>query len=120
MTAHRDSYPALSDSDNYDRMKAVEGGFRNHRFPYIKTSDVASREVRDALRTGDVVDLVTKMKDLDVTHMGIVVKGDDGEPYLLHASSTHGRVEVTDKPLSDFMKRNRQWIGVRVFRLTTN
>ncbi|MDE6540638.1 MAG: DUF1460 domain-containing protein [Muribaculaceae bacterium] len=117
MTTHRDSYPALSDSANYARMKAVEGGFRNHRFPYIKTSDVASREVRDALRTGDVVALVTKMKDLDVTHMGIVVKDESGMPRLLHASSSHGKVEVTSVSLADFLRRNPSLAGIRVFRL---
>ena len=87
MTAHRDKYPALKDSANYSRMRDVEMGYRNHRFPYIKSGDLRTREVRDALRSGDVVGLVSKLKDLDVTHMGIIIKGDDGVPHLLHASS---------------------------------
>lgn len=120
MSAHRDSYPALADSANYARIRSVENGYRQHRFPYIKTADLALKATKSAFHNGDVVALVSNLKDLDVTHMGIVVKGEDGEPYLLHASSSHGRVEVTEKPLSDFMKRNRQWIGVRVFRLTAN
>ena len=65
---------------------------------------------------GDVLALVSTLRDLDVTHMGIVVI-EGGVPYLLHASSSHGKVEVSEIPLSDFMKRNRQWAGIRVFRL---
>ncbi len=50
--------------------------------------------------------------------MGIVVKETpEAEPYLLHASSKDKKVELSKQQLSDFMRRNRQWIGVRVFRL---
>lgn len=118
MSAHRGRYPALADSANYARIRGVENGYRQHRFPYIKSSDLAFKGTKAAFRNGDVVALVSNLKDLDVTHMGIVVKDSSGEPYLLHASSSHGRVEVSERPLDDFMKKNRQWLGLRVFRLT--
>lgn len=117
MSTHRSAYAALADSANFARIKSVESGYRNHRFPYIKTQDLRAQEVQAALHTGDVVGLVTKMKNLDVTHMGIIVKDDKGVPYLLHASSSHGRVEKTAVPLADFMKRNTSLLGIRVFRL---
>lgn len=69
-----------------------------------------------ALRNGDIVALVTKLKNLDVTHMGIIIM-QEGVPYLLHASSSHGKVELTSVPLADFMKKNLSLIGIRVFRL---
>lgn len=118
MSAHRDRYPALADSANYARIRRVEAGYRQHRFPYIKTVDLGNKAVKAAFHDGDVVALVSNLKDLDVTHMGIVVRESaDAEPYLLHASSSHGKVEISAQPLADFMKRNRQWLGVRVFRL---
>ena len=118
MSSKRDSYPALADSANYARIRSIENGYRMHRFPYIKTIDLASKAIKAAFRNGDVVALVTIVKNLDVTHMGIIVKdAPDAEPYLLHASSTHGKVEVTALPLAEFMKKNRRWLGVRVFRL---
>ena len=62
---------------------------------------------------------MSNLKNLDVTHMGIVVKDTPtSEPYLLHASYSDGKVEVTTRPLAEFMKKNRQWLGVRVFRLS--
>jgi len=117
MSRHRASYPALADSVEYARIKDVESGYRNHRFPYIKTADLRHDDVQASLRNGDAVALVTKMKDLDVTHMGIVVIGEDGVPYLLHASSSHKCVEQSAVPLADFMKRNNSLLGIRVFRL---
>ena len=118
MTANRDKYPALADSANFARIKAVENGYRQHRFPYIKSADLNNKDVKKHLRQGDVVALVSSLKNLDVSHMGIIVKDSAGEPHLLHASSSAGKVEISALPLADFMKRNRQWIGLRVIRLT--
>lgn len=116
MSRNRDKYPALADSASYERIKAVENGFRNHRFAYVKTADLSSREVKRSLREGDILAFVSSLKDLDVTHLGIVMMV-DGEPRVLHASSSEGRVVVSERTLADFVKRNRGWIGVRVYRL---
>jgi len=119
MTDNRKLYPALSDQSNYDRIKAIESGYRNHKFPYIKTIDLGSKATKAAFRNGDVVALVSTLKNLDVTHMGIVVKeSPEADPYLLHASSSNGVVEISSRPLAEFLKKNRQWLGVRVFRLS--
>lgn len=118
MSANRDRYPALADSATYARIRGVEEGYRNHRFPYVKSADLGSKATKAALHDGDVVALVSTLRNLDVTHMGIVVKeSPDAEPYLLHASSSHGKVEISQQPLADFMRRNRQWAGIRIFRL---
>lgn len=117
MTSHRDSYPALKDSLQYARVRDVENGYRNHRFPYLKSNDVAGKDVLAGIYEGDILAFVSSMKDLDVTHMGIAVKGDDGALHVLHASSTEGKVTVSTQPLPEFLRRNRQWIGIRIFRL---
>lgn len=118
MSANRSRYPALADSAVYEKIRSIENGYRNHRFPYIKTIDLASKDTKAAFHNGDVVALVSTLKNLDVTHMGIVVKDSPtAEPYLLHASMSDGKVEVSSRPLAEFMKKNRQWLGLRVFRL---
>lgn len=118
MTSNRDKYPALADSANYARVRDIENGYRQHRFTYIKSADLGLKAVKRAFHDGDVVALVSNLKNLDVTHMGIVVKeSPDAEPYLLHASMSGKKVMLSSEPLDQFMKRNRQWIGLRVFRL---
>ncbi|MCH5219420.1 MAG: DUF1460 domain-containing protein [Muribaculaceae bacterium] len=116
MTSNRDNYTALSDSTEYERICEIENGFRNHRYPYIKTIDLGDKATKKAFKTGDLVALTSNLKNLDVYHMGIVVLIDD-EPYLMHASSSVGKVTVTSVPLAEFMKRNKHLTGLRVFRL---
>lgn len=116
MSNHRDSYPALKDSVEFEKIRQVENGFRNHRFPYVKTGDLGRKDTQAALREGDILAFVSNLKDLDVTHMGLLVR-EGNEWHVIHASSTNGRVEVSKGSLADFVRRNRGWIGVRIFRL---
>lgn len=116
MTSNRDRYTALADSAQYERIRSIEDGYRNHRFPYIKTVDLSNKATKAAFQSGDIVALTSNLKNLDVTHLGIIVLK-DGEPYLMHASSSNGKVTVTTVPLSTFMERNRSLTGLRVFRL---
>lgn len=117
MSSHRDAYPSLADSVEFQRIKTVESGYRNHRFPYIKTVDLSFKPFVAQLREGDILAFVSSLKDLDVTHMGMIVMGDDGQPHVLHASQRHGKVEISQSPLQKFVKANGNWIGVRVLRL---
>ncbi|MCC8114072.1 MAG: DUF1460 domain-containing protein [Bacteroidales bacterium] len=117
MSENADKYTALADSANLAGIKNVERGYRSHRFPYIKTVDVANKDVRSEFRNGDIVGFVSNIKNLDVSHLGII-KMVNGEPYVIHASSSAGKVVITDKPLVEFLKKNRQFLGVRVYRIT--
>ena len=116
MSRNRDSYPALKDSVQYARIRETESGYRSHRFPYIKSSRVASKALWKELSDGDVVCITTKTPGLDVQHMGIIKKI-DGVPYLLHASSAAGKVTVDKFPLHEYLRRNRQASGIRVIRI---
>lgn len=116
MSENADKYPALADSASLARIRDVERGYRGHKINYIKTPALAYKSTKEAFQDGDIVALVTKMKNLDVTHMGMIVMK-DGEPYLMHASSSLGKVVISDVPLAEFMKRNHGLLGVRVFRL---
>ncbi len=117
MSSNADKYAALADSANLSGIKNMEIKFRSHRYPYIKTIDLDRKPTKDALRTGDIVGFTTKLPNLDVTHLGIIIKR-DGEPYVLHASMSGGKVALTEKPLASFVKYNRQMTGVRVYRLS--
>lgn len=115
MTDHRELYPALSDSLEYERIKNSEIGYHNHRFPYIKANRLGSKEMIAALRDGDLIALTTKTPGLDVTHLGFVKKI-DGAVYLVHASSRQGEVVVDESKLQDYMRRTGA-TGIRVIRL---
>lgn len=88
-----------------------------HRFPYLKRSWLNDKSVKEALRSGDFVSLVTKIEGLDVSHNGIIIKDDKGEPYLLDASMSGGKVMLEEKPLYKYLERSKTNIGIRVFRM---
>lgn len=117
MSANASKYPALADSANLARIMNTESGYRLYKFPYIKTIDLGRKEVKSNFRNGDILAFVSNLKNLDVAHMGIVTMK-NGEPYVMHASSSLGKVVVSSLPLDEFMKKNRQFIGVRVFRIS--
>lgn len=116
MSTNRDQYPALADSANFAQIKKMEICFRRYRYPFIKTGDLSLKSVSDEFRNGDVLAFTSSLKNLDVSHMGLVVIR-DGVPYVAHASSSAGKVVLSELPLDKFMKKNRQFTGVRVFRL---
>lgn len=115
MTANRNLYPALADDATFMAMKNVEGGYRNHRTPIIKSKSIAKAS-KGFLRSGDIIALTTSKKGLDVSHMGVVIM-DNGTAYLLHASSKEGRVIIDRLPLAEYLAKNRSLTGIRVFRL---
>ena len=88
-----------------------------HRFPYLKRSWLNDKSVKEVLRSGDFVSLVTKIEGLDVSHNGIIIKDDKGEPYLLDASMSGGKVMLEEKPLYKYLERSKTNIGIRVFRM---
>ncbi|MBQ9822320.1 MAG: DUF1460 domain-containing protein [Muribaculaceae bacterium] len=90
---------------------------RQHRFPYLKRSWLNDKDVKAALRSGDFISLVTKADGLDVSHNGIIIVDDKGDPYLLDASMSGGKVMLESKTLFKFLERSKNNIGVRVFRM---
>lgn len=116
ITANRDKYPALKDSEEYEKMRNAEIGYRRHRYPYVKSSRLSHKEISNSLKSGDVVCITTRTPGLDVQHMAIIIKKDD-IPYIMHASSSAGKVILDSVPLADYLKKNRNATGIRVVRL---
>ncbi len=116
MTRHRELYPGLKDETEFVRLKNIENGYRNHRYPYIKSASFFRKNVAAGLRDGDIVALVTRKGGLDVSHVGIIVIV-DGSPRLLHASERHGKVLIDPLPLAEYLKKSTSTLGLRIIRL---
>jgi len=118
MTSHRSSYPALADSANFARMKSIEAGFSNHRYPYLKASSLKDKKLAHILTDGDIICFTTSQKGLDATHMAIVTII-NGEPRIIHASAKAGKVLLDPLTLCEYLHRNRNE-GIRVIRLASD
>ena len=116
MTHHTDSYRQLkNDSAMVEKIRRYE--LRNHRFPFVKRSWLNDKALKAALKSGDFVSLVTKVEGLDVSHNGIIIVDEKGDPYLLDASMSGGKVMLETKPLFKYLEKSKTNIGIRVFRM---
>lgn len=112
MTANRDKYAALADSATFESLKNAQIGYRSHKFPYIRSNEADNA----AILPGDIIAITTKTPGLDVSHVGIAVEV-NGKIHLLHASSKEGKVCISNLPLAEYLRRNRNATGIRVVRL---
>lgn len=116
MSKNPDKYSQLkNDTAMVEKIRRHE--LRRHRFPYLKRSWLNDKEVKAALRSGDFVSLVTRADGLDVSHNGIIIVDEKGDPYLLDASMSGGKVMLESKPLYRFLEKSKNNIGIRVFRM---
>lgn len=118
MSKHLQYYPLLSASPAMlAQVQEVESLLSSQSLSYVPSSRI--REAYASLRHGDIVAFVTDTRGLDVQHVGFVWWPDTtkGEPHLLHASSSLGRVCVSDATLADYALKARHCMGIRIVRL---
>lgn len=117
MSTHPHLYKKLADSpENVARMaeheKAITGKIV-HWLPKNKLPEAGLPWIMD----GDIIAITTKLAGLDIAHMGIA-KYIGGNLHLLHASSTLGKVVVSDEPLNQILNNKKSWTGIRVVRMS--
>lgn len=118
MSTHPQLYKKLANSpENVARMaeqeKAITGKVV-HWLPKSKLPEAGLPWIKD----GDIIAITTKLPGLDIAHMGIA-KYVDGNLHLLHASSTLGKVVISDEPLNHILNNKKSWTGIRVIRMSS-
>jgi len=53
---------------------------------------------------------------LDIGHIGIAVKMDDGRIHLLHAPDVGYKVQISDLPIFEYLNKLKKDTGVIVLR----
>ncbi len=115
---HRDSFKAFADSTNYDRLKMLEMGFRNHQIPYITNGDLMnSGRFKPQAKDGDIFFLLTPDFNLDSREMGIL-KRDGDKLVIIQLSPSKENVTREELPFEHYVKRNVKRIqGARIIRI---
>lgn len=114
MGTHRDLYPFLKDDDNFEKILATEKELAKKTFCYLPQDQIEANE--HLIQTGDIIALATSISGLDVTHTGIATRETDGRIHLMHASTGSMEVEVTKKPLAEYLEGVTKNIGILVAR----
>lgn len=114
MSEHRDLYPFLADDTNFEKIKASENYLNSQPICVLAQDQIAKNE--DLIQSGDIIALATSINGLDVTHTGIATREADGRIHLLHASTGSMEVEVSEKPLAEYLKKIKGNTGIMVAR----
>ncbi|MDE5850893.1 MAG: DUF1460 domain-containing protein [Muribaculaceae bacterium] len=116
---NRKSFKALANQNNYDRLKMLEMGFRNHQIPYISNGDLTnSSRFKPQAKDGDIFFLLTPDFNLDSREMGILTR--DGDRLLIiQLSPAKDSVTLEELPFEQYVKRNVKRIqGARIIRIS--
>jgi hypothetical protein len=114
MSENPQYYPQLSDKDYVREIAEAEAEIAKRTYHYIPKNAV--REHEQKILPGDLIAITIAMDNLDISHVGIAVE-QDGRIHLMHASSVSRQVEISDKPLSEYLMENKSQSGIMVCRL---
>jgi hypothetical protein len=108
-------YAQLADPSNLAQIKTTESAIKERSYFYIPKAEISKLEKN--IQSGDLIAITTSMPNLDIVHTGFAIEK-NGRIHLLHASSKNMKVEISEKPLSEYLAGNKSQSGIMVSRLT--
>jgi len=96
-------------------IKKQEEEINARQYYYIPQNEI--EKVESKIQTGDLIALTTSDKGLDIGHVGIAVKMNDGRIHFMHAPLVGSKVQITQTPLSDYVIKNNKRTGIIVLRV---
>jgi hypothetical protein len=113
MTANRESYPRLVESDSLFRLIAVrEKELQEYQLHYIPQDRI--REFEKNWQTGDLLGFVSTIEGLDIAHTALIHR--DGDRVGFYHASTVGEVLPDPKTVFEYTRDRRNVRGVVVAR----
>jgi hypothetical protein len=114
LTDRREEHPALKDATAFGRMRIVEAACSRRTQCHIAKADL--NQAAEGIADGDIIAITTDEKGLDVSHTGLAAHV-RGQLHLLHASSTAGKVVLSDMTLDRYLRSRRTRTGIIVGRM---
>jgi hypothetical protein len=115
MSTHPDSYNHLKENPDFiSVIEKQEKEISCRDYYFIPKVELNSKEHQ--IQNGDLLAITTTVEGLDIGHVGIAVKMEDGRIHLLHAPTVNTKVHITDEPLSDYLMKYKRHSGVIVLR----
>ncbi|MFO7526542.1 MAG: DUF1460 domain-containing protein [Ignavibacteriaceae bacterium] len=116
MSTHPESYKHLeANPDFIPVIKEQENEISKRTYHYIPKAKVKS--VKDKIINGDLIAITSSVKGLDINHVGIAVKMENGRIHFLHAPQVGTRVQISSEPLDEYLKKIKRHTGIIVLRV---
>jgi len=115
MSTNSDSYIQLDENpDLIPIIQIQEKEISAREYCYIPKDEFESKE--KLINSGDIIAVTTTVEGLDIGHVGIAVRMEDGRIHLLHAPSPNTQVHITEQTLADYLMKYKRHSGVIVLR----
>lgn len=115
MTKNRDKYVQISKNDEYyNAVKATETAINSRMYSYIPKKEV--KDIESKIQNGYLIAITSGLDGMDIAHVGIAVKLDDGRIHFMHAPIVGAKVQITEKPLADYLMKNKSQTGIMVLQ----
>lgn len=115
MRKHIDSYKQLKENPMFVlEIASIEKRISKRKMFYIPQEKIEKLESK--IESGDIIGITTNIEGLDIAHTGIAIRADGGRIHLLHAPNVGYKVQISEKPLSDYIKGNKKQTGIMLLR----
>jgi len=119
MSAHPQYYKHLKNNPDFiSTIKKQEEEINNRDYYFIPQEKI--EEIESEIKDGDLLAFTSTVNGLDVNHVGIAVRFDDGRIHVLHAPNVGYQVEITKLPLAEYVMKIERDSGVIVVRVVDN
>lgn len=113
MSSNPNLYAQLSNPEFVAVLKKAESDIAKREYFYLPKSSI--QKLESNIQAGDMIAITTAMKTLDIVHVGFAVEK-NGRIHLMHASTGSMEVEISEKPLHDYLQANKSQSGIMVAR----
>lgn len=119
MTTHVNDYRMLKNNSSWvPQIRKMEQKMEGRQYRYIPKEQIKNtRLLRNTIKDGDIIAIITNKKGLDTQHLGFALWHKDGL-HLLNASSIHKKVIDEPMTLRTYLYKHPSMPGVRIIRLT--
>jgi hypothetical protein len=114
MSTHPDSYRQLTDHPEFIKVIEAQEAAINKR-PLFHLPKEAVKRAATKIHNGDILAITTDIPGMDVSHTGVAI-WQDKQLHLLHAPITGSKVQITEKPLSEYLAASPKRLGIMVAR----
>ena len=114
MSTHPENYRQIRESaEALKVIKALETEISNRDNFYVPKEMVA--QISGKLQDGDIIGITTNVEGIDTSHTGVIIL-QSGVAHLMHAPLAGKKVQISEKPLHEYLAANKRQTGVIVVR----
>lgn len=117
MSEHSDAYKQLKGNPaETARIAQMEKELNKHEDYYVIPKEMVS-EIEGELKDGDILGFNTSVKGLDIAHVALVYKKENGDVGFIHASQVEGKVVIDKKSIAEYVMGRKSNNGIRIIRV---